>query len=101
MYENFQSHLCNTLDLIRSDGFYKEERVIDSPQADSIRLAAGQNALNFCANNYLGLSNDERLIEAAKQGLNNYGFGMALVRLLMSALKCQAFHQPLNPCWSI
>ncbi|MET3247861.1 7-keto-8-aminopelargonate synthetase-like enzyme [Burkholderia sp. OAS925] len=67
MRDSFLAHLRGTLEQIRADGFYKSERVIDSPQSADIRLADGAEVLNFCANNYLGLANDARLIEAAKQ----------------------------------
>src|SRR5215467_3620150 len=62
MDARFQSHLRGTLDAIRADGFEKRERVIASPQAAEIELAGGQRVLNFCANNYLGLANDPRLV---------------------------------------
>lgn len=67
---------------LRTDGFYKTERIIDSQQAAGIRLADGAQVLNFCANNYLGLANDPRLIEAACAGLAKDGFGMASVRFI-------------------
>src|ERR1041384_2991168 len=82
MLDDYLSHTRATVDQIRADGFYKTERVIGSPQAPPIRLADGREVLNFCANNYLGLADDPRLIEAAKKGLERYGFGLASVRFL-------------------
>ncbi|CAH2922387.1 MAG: 2-amino-3-ketobutyrate coenzyme A ligase (EC [uncultured Paraburkholderia sp.] len=82
MRDPFLAHLRGTLEQIRADGFYKSERVIASRQSADIRLANGQDVLNFCANNYLGLAGDARLIEAAKQGLDADGFGMASVRFI-------------------
>src|ERR1700754_4780551 len=80
MKDRYLSHLRSTLDEIRAAGFYKTERVIASPQSSAIRLANGSGVLNFCANNYLGLADDRRLVEAAKAGLDADGFGMASVR---------------------
>jgi glycine C-acetyltransferase len=82
MNDRFLSHLRTTLEEIRGAGFYKTERVIASPQSSDIRLASGREVLNFCANNYLGLANDARLIAAAKAGLDADGFGMASVRFI-------------------
>jgi len=67
---------------LREEGFYKPERVMNGPQAAQVTLADASQVLNFCANNYLGLANDPRLIEAAKQGLDAAGFGMASVRFI-------------------
>jgi glycine C-acetyltransferase len=78
----FLAQLQQRLDTLTDDGFFKTERVIDSPQSPLIRLAGGEQVLNFCANNYLGLANDVRLIEAAAQGLERHGFGMASVRFI-------------------
>ena len=66
MYDNFQRHLNLTLAEIKEAGLYKEERIIISPQGAEIELDTGHKVLNFCANNYLGLSNNKQLIEAAK-----------------------------------
>src|SRR4030095_1886650 len=82
MNEVYLSHLRGIVDGIRADGFYKTESVIASPQSPSIRLADGKVVLNFCANNYLGLADDPRLIVSAKAGLDVYGFGMASVRFI-------------------
>jgi glycine C-acetyltransferase len=93
MTETYRAHLRGILDQIRADGFYKSERVIDSPQSSEIALADGRHVLNFCANNYLGLANDARLIEAAKQGLDKDGFGMASVRFICGT---QSVHKQLE-----
>jgi len=82
MHDRYLTHVRTTLDRIRSDGFHKAERVIASPQAPVIELAGGARVLNFCANNYLGLANDPRLIEAARDGLGRHGFGTASVRFI-------------------
>ncbi|WP_035058581.1 glycine C-acetyltransferase [Andreprevotia chitinilytica] len=82
MNDRYLSHLRATIDEIRAAGFYKNERVIASPQSSAIRLADGREVLNFCANNYLGLADDPRLIAAAKAGLDADGFGMASVRFI-------------------
>ena len=73
MYQNFQSHLQSQLAEIREAGLYKNERVITTPQGAAIQVAGGGDVLNFCANNYLGLSNDKRLIAAAKKALDERG----------------------------
>lgn len=74
------------LDAIRAAGTYKEERIITSPQAADITVRGGQEVLNFCANNYLGLANDPGLIKAAKDALDTYGFGMSSVRFICGTL---------------
>jgi glycine C-acetyltransferase len=93
MPDGFLSHASAVVDQIRADGFYKTERVIGSPQAPPIRLDDGREVLNFCANNYLGLADDPRLIEAAKTGLDQYGFGMASVRFICGT---QSVHKELE-----
>jgi glycine C-acetyltransferase len=93
MHDSYLSHLRGVIEQIRADGFYKTERVIESPQTPQIRLADGQEVLNFCANNYLGLADDPRLIEAAKEGLDTYGFGMASVRFICGT---QSVHKALE-----
>ena len=86
MHEGYLSHLRYVVDQIRADGFYKTERVIRSPQSAEIQLADGREVLNFCANNYLGLADDTRLVAAAKEGLEAHGFGMASVRYIEALL---------------
>ncbi len=82
MYKNFQIHLDKTLQEIRDAGLYKNERIIVSPQGAEIELETGQKVINFCANNYLGLSNNPDLIEAAKSALDDHGYGMSSVRFI-------------------
>ncbi len=82
MYKDFKHHLVKTIDEIRDNGLYKNERIIVSPQGAVIKLDTGQEVLNFCANNYLGLSNDESLIGAAKKALDDHGYGMSSVRFI-------------------
>src|SRR5438132_2639296 len=83
MDSTYASHVGESLDRIHADGFYKRERVIQIPQSAAIRLVEGkEEVLNFCANNYLGLADDPRLIAAAKEGLDEWGFGMASVRFI-------------------
>ena len=87
MRDRYLSHARDTLARIRADGFYKAERVIASPQAAAIRLADGTEVLNFCANNYLGLANDPRLVTAARESLERHGYGMASVRFICGTQK--------------
>jgi glycine C-acetyltransferase len=82
MYTNFKNHLDILLGEIKDAGLYKSERIIVSPQGAEIELNSGQKVLNFCANNYLGLSNNSSLIEAAKAALDNHGYGMSSVRFI-------------------
>jgi glycine C-acetyltransferase len=82
MYNNYQKYLVNILDEIREAGLYKNERIIISPQGAEIELNTGQKVLNFCANNYLGLSNSESLREAARVALDDHGYGMSSVRFI-------------------
>ncbi|HOU02106.1 MAG TPA: glycine C-acetyltransferase [Bacteroidales bacterium] len=82
MYKNFKTHLDKTLQEIRDAGLYKNERIIVSPQGAEIELDTGQKVINFCANNYLGLSNNPELIKAAKSALDDHGYGMSSVRFI-------------------
>jgi len=93
MDDRYLPHLRDTIAAIRAEGFYKAERVIGSPQSAGIRLAGGGEVLNFCANNYLGLADDPRLIEAARRGLSEDGFGMASVRFICGT---QSVHKTLE-----
>lgn len=93
MRDRYLNHLRDSLDQIRADGFYKNERVIASPQSADVRLADGSAVLNFCANNYLGLANDARLIDAAQKSLAEDGFGMASVRFICGT---QSVHKELE-----
>src|SRR5947207_2639608 len=97
MNDAYLAHLHRIVDGIRADGFYKTERVIASPQSPLIRLADGKEVLNFCANNYLGLADDRRLVEAAKAGVDQWGFGMASVRFICGT---QSVHKKLEAALS-
>ena len=81
MYGDFQKHLADELASIQAAGLYKNERLIESPQQAAIQVA-GKEVLNFCANNYLGLSNNPRLIKAAKEMMDRRGYGMSSVRFI-------------------
>jgi glycine C-acetyltransferase len=82
MYSGYQKHLTSHLNEIKEAGLYKNERIIISPQGAEIELNSGEKVLNFCANNYLGLSNSSELIEAAKNALDDHGYGMSSVRFI-------------------
>ncbi|OFX40856.1 MAG: glycine C-acetyltransferase [Bacteroidetes bacterium GWA2_32_17] len=82
MYNNFQKHLQKELADIREAGLYKNERILTSAQGAEIKVSTGQQVINFCANNYLGLSNNKELISAAKKALDSHGYGMSSVRFI-------------------
>jgi glycine C-acetyltransferase len=82
MYNNYQDYLGIQLREIKEAGLYKNERIIVSPQGAEITLDSGQTVLNFCANNYLGLSANKQLVEAAKHALDTHGYGMSSVRFI-------------------
>ena len=82
MYSNYQKFLQEEISEIKKAGLYKSERVIVSPQGAEIEVSSGQKVLNFCANNYLGLANNPKLIEAAKNALDTHGYGMSSVRFI-------------------
>lgn len=82
MYGKFKDHLINEIKDIHQAGLYKKERIIVSPQKAGIELDTGQEVLNFCANNYLGLSNHPELIKAANDALESHGYGMSSVRFI-------------------
>ena len=92
MYGKMKEHLSRTLAEIREAGLYKEERLIESSQSASIQVA-GKEVLNFCANNYLGLANDPRLIAASSRMMQDRGFGMASVRFICGT---QDIHKQLE-----
>jgi glycine C-acetyltransferase len=92
-YKRFQKHLSDELNAIRQAGLYKEERIISSPQSVSIKLSSGQEVLNFCANNYLGLSDNPNLIEAAAKAMASHGYGMSSVRFICGT---QDLHKQLE-----
>lgn len=93
MYGEFKNFLAAELAAIDEAGLYKKERTIISPQQAEITIAGGEKVLNFCANNYLGLSNNPRLIEAAKRAMDTHGFGMSSVRFICGK---QDIHEELE-----
>ena len=82
MFTSVQQEISGELDEIRSAGLFKAERVIVSPQGSSIRVGDGKEVLNLCANNYLGLADDPRIVAAAKEALDRWGYGLASVRFI-------------------
>jgi len=93
MYTNIQPQLQATLSEIENQGLYKKERIISTAQAVEIKAQPGGEVLNFCANNYLGLSAHPRVIEAAKQAIDTHGFGMSSVRFICGT---QDIHKELE-----
>jgi glycine C-acetyltransferase len=93
MYGAFKEHLERELQAIREAGFYKHERVIDTPQGAEVNLAKGGALINLCANNYLGLAQDPRVKAAAHEGLDRWGYGMASVRFICGT---QTVHKELE-----
>ncbi|SHI44592.1 glycine C-acetyltransferase [Pseudozobellia thermophila] len=93
MYGKIREHLRGELDQIKNDGLYKEERIIVSPQGAEIKLADGTEVINFCANNYLGLSSHPEVIQAAKDTMDTHGFGMSSVRFICGT---QDIHKELE-----
>ncbi|HNX85413.1 MAG TPA: glycine C-acetyltransferase [Bacteroidales bacterium] len=87
MYGTFQEHLRKQLEGIHDDGLYKTERIITTPQGVEIQTDRGQKVLNFCANNYLGLSNDPRVMAGANYTFFRYGYGMSSVRFICGTQK--------------
>lgn len=82
MYGKFQSYLQKELEGIQQSGLYKNERIITSAQGASIRVQTGEEVLNFCANNYLGLSSHPRVVKAAQRAMDTHGYGMSSVRFI-------------------
>ncbi|MFB1014658.1 MAG: glycine C-acetyltransferase [Alteromonadaceae bacterium] len=93
MSSNFYTHIQAQIDQVKEDGLYKAERIITTAQQANIAVSSGEQVLNFCANNYLGLANHPALIIAAKKGLDTYGFGMASVRFICGT---QDIHKTLE-----
>ena len=91
--KNYQNQFKSTLSDIKKNGLFKEERIINSSQQIQIKTKDFGEVLNFCSNNYLGLANDYRLIDAAKQALDKYGFGLASVRFICGT---QDIHKELE-----
>lgn len=93
MTSTFYQHIQQQIDEVKSEGLYKPERVITSQQKAEVSVTSGEEVLNFCANNYLGLANSNELIQAAKEGLEQHGFGMASVRFICGT---QDIHKTLE-----
>ncbi len=93
MYGKLQEHLQNELREIEESGLFKKERIITSEQGAEIEVSGGQKVLNFCANNYLGLSSHPKVVEAAKKALDTHGFGMSSVRFICGT---QDIHKELE-----
>ena len=93
MYGKIKSHLAEELESIKEAGLFKKERIITSPQDAVIKISTGQEVVNFCANNYLGLSSHPEVIQAAKETLDSHGFGMSSVRFICGT---QDIHKQLE-----
>ncbi|NHN27333.1 glycine C-acetyltransferase [Flavobacterium jejuense] len=93
MYGKIKQHLQNELNTIQENGLFKKERIITSPQGAEIKIATGETVLNFCANNYLGLSSHPEVVQAAKDALDTHGFGMSSVRFICGT---QDIHKELE-----
>ena len=93
MYGKMKEHLQQELTGIKEAGLYKNERIITTPQRANIKLNDGRDVLNFCANNYLGLSDNQRLIDAAVKAMETHGYGMSSVRFICGT---QDMHKELE-----
>ena len=93
MYGKIKAHLESELSSIEEAGLFKKERIITSTQEAVIKISTGEEVVNFCANNYLGLSNDPRVVQAAKDALDSHGFGMSSVRFICGT---QDIHKELE-----
>jgi glycine C-acetyltransferase len=93
MYGKIQRHLQSELNSIKENGLFKKERIITSPQGAEITISTGETVLNFCANNYLGLSSHPEVVQAAKDALDSHGFGMSSVRFICGT---QDIHKELE-----
>src|SRR5256885_1700173 len=93
MYGKIKDQLEKELAELEAQGLYKKERIITSPQGAEIEIAGGRKMLNFCANNYLGLSSHSRVIEAAKRTIDSHGYGMSSVRFICGT---QDIHKELE-----
>ena len=93
MYGKIKEHLQQELAGIKEAGLYKNERIITTPQRANIKLNDGKDVLNFCANNYLGLSDNQRLIDAATKAMETHGYGMSSVRFICGT---QDLHKELE-----
>jgi len=79
MYGKIQEHFSNEIQEIKDNGLFKKERIITSPQGAVIKISSGEEVINFCSNNYLGLSDNPEVIQAAKDTMDSHGFGMSSV----------------------
>lgn len=93
MYGKIKEHLQNELQTIEDNGIFKKERIITSPQGAEIKISTGETVLNFCSNNYLGLSSHPEVVQAAKDALDSHGFGMSSVRFICGT---QDIHKTLE-----
>ena len=93
MYGSIKEHLQKEIEEIKENGLYKKERIITSPQGAVIKISTGQEVINFCANNYLGLSSHPEVIQAAKDAMDSHGFGMSSVRFICGT---QDIHKELE-----
>jgi glycine C-acetyltransferase len=93
MYGKVKQHLQDELNTIQENGLFKKERIITSPQGAEIKISTGETVLNFCANNYLGLSSHPEVVQAAKDALDSHGFGMSSVRFICGT---QDIHKELE-----
>jgi len=93
MYGKIKEHLQSELQAIEENGIFKKERIITSPQGAEIKISTGETVLNFCANNYLGLSSHPEVVQAAKDAMDTYGFGMSSVRFICGT---QDIHKTLE-----
>ena len=93
MYGNIKKHLQAELQTIEDNGIFKKERIITSPQGTEITISTGEKVINFCSNNYLGLSSHPEVIKAAKEALDTHGFGMSSVRFICGT---QDIHKKLE-----
>ncbi len=93
MFKNMKKYLAEELQSIDEAGLYKRERIITTPQTADIKISTGQEVINFCANNYLGLSDHPRLVAAAKAAMDSHGFGMSSVRFICGT---QDIHKQLE-----
>jgi glycine C-acetyltransferase len=93
MYGKIKDHLEKELEEIKDNGLYKKERIITSPQGATIKISSGEDVINFCANNYLGLSSNKEVIQAAKDAMDTHGFGVSSVRFICGT---QDIHKTLE-----
>src|SRR5438270_13301281 len=93
MHDAFQQHVSGQLGEIRAAGTYKQERVITTPQGATVRVSDGKSVLKLCANNYLGLAQHAAVVAAAKEAIDNWGYGMASVRFICGT---QSVHKELE-----